>query len=159
MSQWTWKPLGKGFLQGSQKYCHQVADILIGLEPSVQWPTWSRVRDHKNQRINKQYLMGKQTDTPKSTRNCWVFISLQEMVFLLVSVHFNIVSLTDSTTPWRSKSCKKFCRFLFIWFMKSLMHSFTNLATHPKTRNNLTLAFFLLLLNIICIKINYIATI
>lgn len=52
---------------------------------------------------------------------------------------------SESTTLWHEKAYKIFCEYFFVWFMKSLLHSFMNLDvnfysfTNLENRSNLLL--------------------
>lgn len=55
------------------------------------------MRDHRNCRNKKNRIFGGEIDSCKFARNGRVFISLQNMVSLLVLAHLSNVFLTDCT--------------------------------------------------------------
>lgn len=86
-------------VQCSQEYYHQVG-ILMDFEPFYLCSVPNLIQSERSQKSKDkqiEYLTGKNTDTCKLTRNCWIFISLKKMVSLLVYSNFIIVSLSDCT--------------------------------------------------------------
>ena len=74
-------------------------------------------------------LLGQQTGICKSSWNCWIFTPPQKMVSLQYSVFCPLLIVLRKYQSLTWKICKKFNRFLFVWLVKSLLYSFTDLGT------------------------------